>query len=158
MFPSFKHQISCFQTPDFSRSAKLFTCLTGLLHLPLQDNCVQSLSCVQLLATSWTVACQAPLSMESSRQEYWNGLPFPIPEYLPNTRIKPKFVVSPVPAGRFFTTDRLEVPKIIEYVSSYQLQIKRSRSQEHWASVIISKGESLWVAKGIHRPKIQKDQ
>ena len=32
-------------------------------------------SCVQLFATLWTVACQAPLSMGFSRQEYWNGLP-----------------------------------------------------------------------------------
>ena len=39
----------------------------------------QSPSCVQLFATSWTIACQAPLSMEFSRQEYWNGLPFPSP-------------------------------------------------------------------------------
>jgi len=29
--------------------------------------------------TTWTVACQAPLSMELSRQEYWSGLPFPTP-------------------------------------------------------------------------------
>ena len=38
---------------------------------------VQSLSHVQLFATPWTIACQAPLSMEFSRQEYWSGLPFP---------------------------------------------------------------------------------
>ena len=31
------------------------------------------------LATPWTVACQAPLCMGFSRQEYWNGLPFPSP-------------------------------------------------------------------------------
>ena len=31
------------------------------------------------LATTWTVACQAPLSMEFSKQEYWSGLPFPSP-------------------------------------------------------------------------------
>ena len=30
-------------------------------------------------ATPWTVACQAPLSMEFSRQEYWSGMPFPSP-------------------------------------------------------------------------------
>ena len=36
-----------------------------------------SLGCVQLFATPWTRACQAPLSMEFSRQEYWSGLPFP---------------------------------------------------------------------------------
>ena len=35
------------------------------------------------LATSWAVARQAPLSMEFSRQEYWNGLQFPSPEDLP---------------------------------------------------------------------------
>jgi len=33
----------------------------------------KSLSCVQLFATLWTAACQAPLSMELSRQEYWSG-------------------------------------------------------------------------------------
>ena len=35
---------------------------------------------VQLFATPWTVACQAPLSMEFSRQEYWSGEPFPEPQ------------------------------------------------------------------------------
>ena len=38
--------------------------------------CAQSLSRVQLLATPWTVARQAPLSMGIPRQEYWSGLPF----------------------------------------------------------------------------------
>ena len=42
------------------------------------------LSHVQLFATLWTAARQAPLSMESSRQEYWSGLPFPPPGDLPN--------------------------------------------------------------------------
>ena len=40
--------------------------------------------------TPWTVACQAPLFMESSRQEYWNGLPFPSPGYLSDPGIKPR--------------------------------------------------------------------
>lgn len=44
------------------------------------------LSCVWLSATSWTVAHQASLSMEFSRLEYWNGLQFPTPGYLPNPR------------------------------------------------------------------------
>ena len=38
------------------------------------------LSHVQIFATPWTVATKAPLSMESSRQEYWSGLPFPAPD------------------------------------------------------------------------------
>ena len=41
------------------------------------------------LATSWTVARQAPLSMGFSRQEYWSGLPFPSPGDLPDPGIEP---------------------------------------------------------------------
>ena len=40
---------------------------------------VQSLSCVQLCVTPWTVAHKAPLSMGFSRQEYWSVFPFPFP-------------------------------------------------------------------------------
>ena len=36
-------------------------------------------SCVRLFVTPWTIARQAPLSMEFSRREYWSGLPFPSP-------------------------------------------------------------------------------
>ena len=42
------------------------------------------------LATPWTIAHQAPLSMGFSRQEYWSGLPFPSPGDLPNPGIEPK--------------------------------------------------------------------
>ena len=49
------------------------------------------LSHVQLFATPWTVAYQAPLSMGFSRQEYWSGLPFPSPGDLPNPGIEPEF-------------------------------------------------------------------
>ena len=41
-------------------------------------------------ATPWTVAYQAPQSMEFSRQEYWSGLPFPSPGDLPDTEIEPR--------------------------------------------------------------------
>ena len=41
------------------------------------------------LATPWTVACRAPLSMGFSRQEYWSGLPFSSPGDLPDPRIEP---------------------------------------------------------------------
>ena len=62
------------------------------------------LSCVQLFATPWTVAPEAPLVMGISRQEYWSGQPFPTPEYLPNPGIEPASPVFPVLARRFFTT------------------------------------------------------
>ena len=60
------------------------------------------LSCVRLFATPWTVACQAPLPMEFSKQEYWSGLPFPTPEDLPNPGIKPVSLEPPSLAGGFF--------------------------------------------------------
>ena len=63
------------------------------------------LSCVWLFLTPWTGTCQAPLSMEFSRQEYWNGLPFSTSGYLPNPGIEPTSPVSPVLAGEFFTTE-----------------------------------------------------
>ena len=65
---------------------------------------VKSLSPVQLFVTPWTVVYQAPLSMEFSKQEYWSGLPFPIPRNLPNPGIQLMSLASPALAGRFFTT------------------------------------------------------
>ena len=50
---------------------------------------VKSLSFVQLFETLWTVAYQAPPSIGFSRQEYWSGLPFPSPGYLPEPGINP---------------------------------------------------------------------
>ena len=58
-------------------------------------------SCVQLFATQWTVACQAPLSMEFSRQEYWRGFPCPSLGDPPNPGIKsafPAFQVDSLPS------------------------------------------------------------
>ena len=62
------------------------------------------LSHVQLFATLWTVACQAPLSIDFSSQEYWSGLPFPSPGDLPDLETEAASVASPALAGRFFTS------------------------------------------------------
>jgi len=59
-------------------------------------------------ATLWTLACQAPLSMEFYRQEYRSGLRFLSPGDLPDPGIKSTSPTSPVSlalAGRFFTTE-----------------------------------------------------
>ena len=52
--------------------------------------CAQSLSCVQLFATPWTIACQASLSMEFSRQEYWSRQPFSSPGDHPDPGTEPR--------------------------------------------------------------------
>ena len=75
--------------------------------------CVCVCVCVCVFVTSvvydfWgfygTIAHQAPLSMGFSRQEYWSGLPGPLPGDLPNPGTEPESLMSPALAGRFFTT------------------------------------------------------
>ena len=56
------------------------------------------------LATPWTGARQAPLSMGFSRQEYCSGLPCPPPGDLPDPGTEPGSLASPPLAGKFFTT------------------------------------------------------
>ena len=71
--------------------------------------CVLSrFSSVQLFATPWTVACQAPLSMGFPRQEYLSRLPFPSAGDLPRSGIEPG---SPSLAGEFFTTEPPRKPQ-----------------------------------------------
>ena len=60
---------------------------------------------IWLFVAPWTVACQAPLSMEFSRQEYWNRLPFLPPGDLPHPWFEPMSPESPALAGGFFTTN-----------------------------------------------------
>ena len=68
-------------------------CRQMLYHLSHQGSLiserVKSLSCLRLFATPWTVAHQAPPSIEFSRQEYWSGVPLPSPGDLPDPGIKP---------------------------------------------------------------------
>ena len=64
--------------------------------------CTRTLSHDQSFVTPWTIDCQVPLSIEFSRQEYWNGLPFLPPGDLPNPGIE---LVSPALAGRFLTIE-----------------------------------------------------
>ena len=70
--------------------------------------CVCMLSHVQLFVTPWTVAHQSFLSMGFPRQEYWSGLPFPLPGDLSDLGIKP---VSPALADGFFTTEPPRKPE-----------------------------------------------
>ena len=75
------------------------------------------LSCysrVQLFATLWTVAHQAPLSLGFSRQKYWSGLPCPYPGDHCNPGIKCVSLRSPALAVGFFTTGATwEAQKVI---------------------------------------------
>ena len=76
---------------------------------------------VQLFVTPWTTAHQTPLAMEFSRQEYWNGLPFPFSGDFPNPGMEPESLLSPAAAGGFFTTSAT-------YGSSFKVVLDTSPS------------------------------
>ena len=75
-------------------------------------SCAQALSHVWLFATPWTIACQAPLSMEFSRQE--NCLPCPLPGDLPDPGIKLASFVSPA------LTSGFPLPLSVQFISVTQ--------------------------------------
>ena len=61
--------------------------------------CLVAKLCLNIFATPWMVAYQAPLSMEFPRQKYWSGLPYPSPGDLSDPGSES---ASPALAGRFF--------------------------------------------------------
>ena len=86
-------------------------------------------SSVGLFATPWTVPCQAPLSMQLSRQGYCSGLLCPPPGDLPHPRMEPMSLTSSALAGKFFTTSTTwEAPSwSIKDVKYQNLQFLRTK-------------------------------
>ena len=78
-------------------------------------------SFVWLFATVWTVACQAPLSMGFSRQEYWSGLLCPLPGHLPAPRVTPMSPVAPALQAHSLLLSHWRRP------SSFQPGVKRKK-------------------------------
>ena len=78
--------------PPYMYAYNILVNLFKIIHI------LSFFSCIQLFATLWTIACQAPLSMVFSRQKYWSELPCPPPG------IKPSSLISPAFAGGLFTT------------------------------------------------------
>ena len=69
----------------------------------------------QLLATLWTITCQAPLSLGFSRQEYWSGLPFPLPEDIPDPGVE---LVSPELQANSILLNHAESLFLLYYIST----------------------------------------
>ena len=81
------------------------------------DGGKKSLSCVQLFATPWTVARQAPLVTGFSRPEYWSGWPFPFPGDLPDPGTEPG---SPALQTDSLPLEPPGTPFLGKYLSPYQ--------------------------------------
>ena len=80
-------------------------------------------SCVWFFLTPRTVACQVPQSVGFSKQEYWSRLSCPPPQDLPDPGIKPKSLLSPALAGRYFATRTTGKPQLTLYLNSKRLKL-----------------------------------
>ena len=130
-------------------------CVTCYLRISLSFLFMSShFSHVWLFVTPWTVAFKASLSMGFSRQEYWSGLPCPLPGDLSYPGIKPVSLVSPALAGRFFTSS---VFVHLAYVFITRAFVKLPWIILIWLWCLISSGTLLWIVfkdgeKGISHP------
>ena len=103
---------------------------------------------VDSFATPRTVARQAPLSMGSPRQEYWSGLPFPLPGDFPNPGVEP---TSAALASEFFTAEPPGEP-----YSGHILSRKVAGLLSIWAPLILwvpaaaPPPRPLWSTRGPH--------
>ena len=104
---------------------------------------VMSVSCVQLFETPWTVAYQPPLSMGFFRQEYWSGLPFPSPGYLPNPGIEPES-----PALQAYS----EPPG-----KPLKLKWSLKKFKKNQATIHIVKAQIIFLSKLLSYQKVRSD-
>ena len=133
----------CWEEGAWGKSLRLIlrlsSCLAGSVHMGGQ-------SCL----TPWTVAHQAPLSMEFSRQEYWSGLPCSPPGDLLYPGIEP---ASPALARGFFTTEPFGKPVSLRDTKAFQTTghqrapLDRTREGTGW----LGRGKSAHTSCSILR-------
>ena len=102
---------------------------------------------MSLFLTLWTVACQASLYMEFSRQEYWRGLPCPAPGDLPDPGTKPMSLISSALVAGFFTTSTTWKALVIMYImiNSYVYILQN----DHCSKPSSHPSDSLAAAKSL---------
>ena len=146
-----------------------FTLLcSSVLHGPWSSDCphtwvLSHFHCVLLLATLWTVAHHAPLSMEFSRQECWSGLPFPPSRNLLDPENEPESFMSPALVFGFFTTSAIweahtqtqSLPDLVHYylwLCGYFSDVSFS----HWIPSC-NRGETMSAMTHHHVPRANQN-
>ena len=111
---------------------------------------MKSLSRVQLFATPWAVAYQAPSSMGFSRQEYWSGLPFPSPGDLPNPGIE--LVLPHCGQTLFLTSEPPGKPMRLEVSGKVWVQMRVCKSSLSMWQQTVGPNES--IGESVKRRKV----
>ena len=106
-----------------------------------RDQCMCVLSCfshVRFFVTLWTVACQAPLSMGFSRQEYWSGLPCSLPGDLPDQGSNPHLLcllhwqAGSLPLGLCMDRVKKQVARCQVHCYSISIEIKPANNVKYY--------------------------
>ena len=130
-------------SPGGHKESDMTEQLSTAQHNPFLTNLVcprVRFSRVWLCVTLWTRARQSPLSMGFFRQEYWSGLPCPLPGDPPNPGVKPKSLIFPALEGRLFTSSSTwEAP---DHFTLWQLLLI-SQIYIHYSS-LVQKTEKVW--------------
>ena len=111
---------------------------------------VKSLSRVQLFATLWTVAHQAPPSMEFSKQEYWSELPFPSPGDLPDPGIEPRSPILQTDASTSEPLNFLMFKLVLE--KAEEPEVKLPTSAGSWKKQESSRKTSISALLTMPKP------
>ena len=98
----------------------------------------------QTLCSPWTVAPQAPLSVEFSRQEYWRGLPFPPPGHLPGPGIEPGFPT--------LQADSLPTELLAKHSHQSQSQVHTAPCHRRWPANSTRVRSSVAAAVDLPHP------
>ena len=129
-----------------------FGFVSWLCYLAAAAASAKSLQSCPTLCNPWTVGCQAPLSMEFSRQDYWSRLPGPSPWDLPNPGIKPgspalqAYSLPTEPPGKFPPGSFFKYAgiSIISQVSVLLMYIFRE------LQIILCQRENWWSNSTVH--------
>ena len=96
-------------------------------------------------ATPWTVARQAPLSMEFSRQEYWSGQPFPSPGALPDPGIEPRSPATQVDSLSSEPLGKLSALYLLARCNSYYPQFFLNGTMNYPHSTVLLQSYSISI-------------